>query len=175
MKKLAFLVLGSSLFAGAYSAEFIFSGYLWEGEEVPPTGSPATGSFGATLDDQTWVISGNMLISNLTSNLTGAHIHEGAVGQNGPVRFDLLANATSIDTFGNHIVVHYSGVIPGTQAQKEDLLNKMLNEMTYVNIHSSNFPVGEIRGQIFCIVPEPMTIAALGVGLAALIGRRRKK
>jgi len=40
------------------------------------------------------------------------------------------------------------------------------------NFHTSDFPGGEIRGQI---VPEPGTEALLGLGLVALAARRSRR
>ena len=45
----------------------------------------------------------------------------------------------------------------------------------YVNIHNAAFPSGAVRGQLGTVVPEPATLAPLGVGLAGLAwtGARR--
>jgi hypothetical protein len=45
----------------------------------------------------------------------------------------------------------------------------------YFNIHSDQFPAGEIRG--FLVVPAPATMLLFGTGLAGLAGirLRRKK
>jgi hypothetical protein len=45
----------------------------------------------------------------------------------------------------------------------------MQSGSTYVNIHSSAFPGGEIRGQIVA-VPEPGTMALGALGLLAVVG-----
>ena len=56
----------------------------------------------------------------------------------------------------------------------EALLTAALgNNMSYVNIHTSANPGGEIRGQIQAVPDTTATIALLGIGLvAAAIFRR---
>ena len=50
-------------------------------------------------------------------------------------------------------------------------MTDMLNGLHYVNIHTEEFPGGEIRGQV---VPEPSAIALALVGLLALSVRGRR-
>jgi hypothetical protein len=46
----------------------------------------------------------------------------------------------------------------------------------YVNIHSGQFPGGEVRGQLNpTVVPEPASIVGLALGAGLLIGLRRRK
>jgi len=45
---------------------------------------------------------------------------------------------------------------------------------SYLNIHSSTFGGGEIRGFLVA-VPEPVTLSVFGAGVAALVLRRRRK
>jgi hypothetical protein len=44
---------------------------------------------------------------------------------------------------------------------------ELIDELYYVNIHSTFRPGGEIRGQIV-VVPEPAGFALVGLGLVAL-------
>jgi hypothetical protein len=53
-----------------------------------------------------------------------------------------------------------------TQAEAA-LIAGILNGTTYLNIHTVNFPGGEIRGQLEA-VPEPATLLLLGTTMAGL-------
>jgi uncharacterized repeat protein (TIGR01451 family) len=109
-----------------------FYANLTGAQEVPPNNSPATGT--ATLllspDETTATVSLNF--SGLTSAQTDAHIHgPAAVGTAAGILFPLPLG--QISDFR----------ISLTPAQAQDLKNGLW----YINVHSSNFPTGEIRGQ----------------------------
>lgn len=71
-----------------------------------------------------------------------------------------------------------SGVLLGTVDYSgfPSELTELLNGMQYVNVHSTFKPGGEIYGNLIpTIVPEPGTIALLGLGASGLLAFRRRK
>jgi hypothetical protein len=103
--------------------------------EVDPTPSTTTGSGVFSYNNTTNELTYNIPFSGLSSAETGAHIHQGAVGLEGPILFTLPSGSPK------------TGTVTLSDSQETLLLSGGL----YVNIHSTNFPGGEIRGQIIAI------------------------
>lgn len=153
-------VLAALLTAAPVSAStFNFSAHLDGLQENPANASPGIGVATGTLDDVTRVFSWSLSFSGLVGSQTGAHFHKGAVGVNGPVQVALTLGSPS------------AGSTTLTVAQVADLEAGLW----YVNVHSSIFPGGEIRGQLTEDVPEPSALILSGLGLAALAFYRRTK
>jgi len=134
------------------------------GQEVPPSGSPASGTAVGTYDDITNALVINVNATGFLSARTGAHIHFAPSGSNGGVVFD-LGVAGAGDSYNN---VNTNFVLDETQE------SNLLARNYYVNIHTQNNPGGSIRGQLNP-VPEPATMIALGLGSVAVLLRRKKK
>ena len=106
-------------------------------QEVPANGSLATGDVQVTLNKTTGAITVTGSFTGLTSNATAAHIHgPAAVGSTAPVIVPLTVPSS------------LAGTVTGTATMSTVQMNDMLNQMTYVNVHSMQYPDGEIRAQI---------------------------
>lgn len=130
--------------------------------EVPPNASLATGSMTGTYDASTGVAS--MTITHDVADMIAAHIHYGSPGFNGPVIVPLLFNVQPI-------VVN----IP------PEAVANFLSGDTYINIHSTSLPGGEIRGQIIAsLVPVPtlgqwsIALLLLFTGIIGVVSYRMK-
>ena len=126
-----------------------FSTPLTGMEEVPPVNTNSTGI--ALFELVKNNINFKVNVTNL-DNIKAAHIHLGEFGQNGDVIFTLFKPATPIDVLNGTLVegkvtsVDLEGPLQGKTIN--DLVQLINNTKTYVNIHTEQYPNGEIRGQI---------------------------
>lgn len=96
------------------------------------TGSAATGTFAGTYNSSTKMLMYTVFYTGLTP--TAGHIHTGAPGVGGGVEI----------TFSNVATSPITGMATLTDAQATNLLANGL----YINLHSTAFGNGEIRGNI---------------------------
>lgn len=92
------------------------------------------------------------VVNQLSSTFQGAHIHNGAVGANGPVVFDFTQQWTNNGAF------FYI-----TEAFTSDLATIIQSGNAYVNIHTANNPGGEVRGQLVKAPDCPFSSAVVDV------------
>lgn len=123
--------------------------HLSGANEVPPNTSTSQGFGWFRLDANDDTLQYAIAWSNLVAPLTAAHIHRAVAGVNGGVVHG-LQNLTPNNASGNWGPLTAQNVI---QLEAESL---------YVNVHSTTFPGGEIRGQLRCpCIAETATFDAL--------------
>ena len=105
------------------------------GQEVPAvtTSASALGIF--TLSQNQEKLKFRVTLAGLSSAITGAHFHTGAAGVAGPVVVNLLTYLT-----GN--------VLEGEIVPTAAFLASLSQGQIYINVHTTNNPGGEIRGQL---------------------------
>ncbi|MFP5246632.1 MAG: CHRD domain-containing protein, partial [Thermoanaerobaculia bacterium] len=122
-------------------------------QEVPPSGSAATGTGTVVLNDFADQIVANGSFSGLSSNSTVAHIHgPAAAGSIGGILFPLDGiGAVTTGILADQLF----SISPAQWTQLDGGLH-------YFNVHSANHGNGEIRGQIGAV--PLLTIARGGTG-----------
>jgi hypothetical protein len=157
-----------------YNIHKNFNATLSGSQQVPPvkTNGIGTASFELLGDNQTIHYQINILD---VPDITGIHIHQGKVGENGDVVVNiynkskdnnifLKENETKISQIESNSVkingnVQSSFLASGTINNSDlkgplsgksisDLINLIKSKNTYVNVHSQSHPDGEIRGEI---------------------------
>ena len=109
-----------------------FRASLRGSNEVPPvtTLASGTGTFTLTYAGLQYDIT----VAGLSGSIVGAHFHRATVGMSGPVIEPLTFN-------GNRAIGTWTDL---TGSERHDILHGEI----YVNVHSQEYPDGEIRGQV---------------------------
>ena len=144
--------------------EFL-SGY----EEVPAVSTSAGAQFSASISNDGSEIAWELSYSALEGAVQQSHIHVGQAGVNGGISVFLCTNlgngpagtqpcpAGPATISGTIAAADVSPNIPATAAARtqgvntgeiEELIAAMRAGATYVNIHSTTWPGGEVRSQI---------------------------
>lgn len=110
------------------------------GSEVPPLTHTASGT--AALVITPTGVSYDITVNGLSTPMTAAHFHRGAIGIIGPVVRDIFS------TFTGNRASGVWGTSDVTQPFTDSLRNALIAGQLYLNVHTSANPGGEIRGQV---------------------------
>ncbi|HEU4933035.1 MAG TPA: CHRD domain-containing protein [Pyrinomonadaceae bacterium] len=138
-------------------------------QEVPAVSTTGSGTFNARISNDESRIDWELSYSDLEGAVQQAHIHFGNVGVNGGISVFLCTNlgngpagtqpcpAPPATISGTIVAADVSPNIPATAAARtqgintgeiDELIRAIRAGSTYVNVHSTLWPGGEIRSQI---------------------------
>ncbi len=100
--------------------------------ELPtPITTTATGLASLVLDSLTNALTYKIVTDSMTATVVGMHIHTGTITETGGIVFDLGLDGTGVVTLTH------------------DQVYRLTTGGYYINLHTTDYPSGEIRGQIY--------------------------
>ena len=176
-----------------YATTFSYSVFLDGLSESPANASPGTGTASVIYDDTAHTLFIDLVFSGLVGTTTASHIHAATatpgagtagVATTTPTFAGFPLGVTSgsyVNTLNLTLASSYNPAYitanGGTTATAEAALAAAIaSGRAYLNVHSSVFGGGEIRG-FLVPVPEPGTFALLGLGglSLAVLARNSKR
>jgi hypothetical protein len=175
--------------AVTHGATVVYTAVLSGAAESPVNDSLGTGNATVTIDTTLNTMRVEVFFSGLTGTVTNAHIHAATTlplaGTAGVATmlptftgfpsgvtsgtYDNSFDMTLASSFNPSYVTAHGGTAASAFA---DLQTAMAGQQSYLNIHSSAFAGGEIRG---FLVPETSSALLLSLGAGgALFARRRR-
>jgi hypothetical protein len=149
--------VGSATADDKRDKEEVFRAFLLGVNETPSVSTPASGKFKATIDEASSLITFTLSYKELTANPTVAHIHFGERHMMGGIMVFLCGGggqpacpASPAEITGTIAPANVVGpAVQGiTAGQFDKVLAAIRAGAGYANVHTPNFPPGEIRGQL---------------------------
>jgi len=193
MKRVLLVAIALLYASGAWAAPVTLSAALSGLNENPPVASPGTGLATVTVDPDAQTLQLVVTFSGLTSPDAAAHIH---CCLPSPFALNNVGVATTVPAFPgfplgvvsgtytspvfdlmqpliyNPAFITLQGGLPQAEAA---LIAGLLNNETYLNIHTMLNPGGEIRGILSPVPDESETLSLLGLGIVGLITARKMR
>jgi len=132
-------------------------------QEVPAVSTNGHGAFKARLIRGGKAVEYALAYTDLQGDVTQAHVHFGRTGTNGGVILFLCQTGDHQDPTGQAPRCNDEGVVEGVLTETNiigptdqgidpgafrEVVRAILARATYVNVHTTAFPRGELRGQV---------------------------
>ena len=190
MKKLLSLMAMLLFSAACFATTITYDAVLKGTSEVPPNASPGHGFATVIVDTTANTMQVEVSFSDLTAPTTASHIHcctaspgtgNAGVATTAPTfpgfplgvtsgTYNNTLDLTSASSYNPTFVTAHGGTVSSAEAA---LLAGIAAGDAYLNIHTTNFPSGEIRG-FLTPAPEPASITLLAVALSGWAVRRKR-
>jgi len=187
-------ILLTALSLPATAASTLFDATLTGPNEFPANSSPGFGFSLVTYDSTAHTLHVQVLFNELFGDATASHIHccvspsatppTAGVATTTPTfagfplgvksgTYDATLDLTNASSWNPNFPAFMTNGASGAEAA---LVAGLFAGTAYLNIHSTSFPGGEIRG-FLTAVPEPSTYALLAAGLLTVtfVARRRQR
>jgi len=173
----------------AHATSITYNVVLTGAQEIPQVVSPGTGVATIITDNVAHTLFVDVTFAGLLFPTIASHIHccvplgtNAIVATQTPTFIDFPLGVMSgtylhtfdtlmLSTYNNAFVVAHGGTPASAEA---DLFAGLAAGQAYINIHTTQFPGGEIRGNIAAL-PEPASLTLVGIGLVAAARRRLRR
>lgn len=125
------------------------------GEETPVLNTGAVGRAEVSVDAQNQELTVTLRVFNVPTPTTAGHIHVGPEGIAGPVVINfpeaIVGRTGDFAMMFRLNATHFVARPAIGINTMEDAIQAIVNGNSYVNIHTQQFPGGEIRGQLLVV------------------------